>query len=411
MNSIKAQARELDQADPLAHKKSEFYLPEGVIYLDGNSLGALPHSARVRAKDVVDAQWGDGLITSWNQHGWIDLPHRVGSKLGKLLGAADGQLVCCDSISVNLFKLLSAALKMRPERHVIATTAENFPTDIYIAEGLIEQLGGKHELRLLEEQNLCEALTDDIAVLMITQVNFRTGLKQDMEAVTRLAHEKGILVIWDLAHSAGAFPVRLDASEADFAVGCTYKYLNGGPGAPAFVYVASRHQAEYIQPLSGWMGHAEPFAFSPHYRPAQGIRQNLSGTPGVIGMSILDAALEVFEDVPLTALREKSLALMRFFENCLEAHDIAGYLTPCYPEEQHRGSQLAFRHPDAYAICQAWIADGVIGDFRAPDILRIGFAPLYLSYADIEQAVSRLAAILNEQRYQDPVFQQKLHVT
>lgn len=411
MNSITVQARDQDQADPLAHKKSEFYLPDGVIYLDGNSLGALPHAARRRATEVVESQWGDGLITSWNQHNWIDLPHRVGHKLAGLLGAAEGQLVCCDSISVNLFKLLSAALKMRPDRHVIATTADNFPTDIYTAEGLIAQLGGKHALRLLDEQTLCESLSDDIAVLMITQVNFRTGLKQDMQAVTRAAHEKGILVIWDLAHSAGAFPVELDASNADFAVGCTYKYLNGGPGAPAFVYVASRHQADYVQPLSGWMGHAEPFAFSPHYQPAAGIRQNLSGTPGVIGMSILDAALEVFEDVPLTALRDKSLALMRFFEECLQAYGIADHLTPCYPSAQERGSQLAFRHPHAYAICQAWIADGVIGDFRAPDILRIGFAPLYLSYADIAQAVARLAVILTEQRYQDPVFQQKLHVT
>ena len=401
----------LDKQDQLAFKKAQFSLPENIIYLDGNSLGAMPVSAQQRAEHVVREQWGNGLITSWNQHDWIGLPEQVGNKIAALIGAAEGQVVCCDSISVNLFKVLSAALKMRPGRQFIATTEDNFPTDIYMAEGLISLLDNSHTLTFIDEQNIVDALHEDIAVLMLTQVNFRTGYRQDMKAITDAAHEKGILVIWDLAHSAGAFEVELDACEADFAVGCTYKYLNGGPGAPAFIYVARRHQQHYIQPLSGWMGHASPFTFDPHYQPADGVSQNLSGTPGVVGMSILDASLDVFDDVALSEIREKSEALMNWFQDCLHAHDLDTEFETCSPSVDVRGSQLAFRHQDAYAICQAWIARGVIADFRAPDILRIGFAPLYLSFSDIAEAVYRLSDVMRKQTYLQSEYQQKHTVT
>lgn len=408
---LEQQAKTLDTQDLLADKKRLFSLPENVIYLDGNSLGAMPVAAQQRAEEVVREQWGNGLITSWNQHNWIGLPEKVGNKIGALTGARDGQVVCCDSISVNLFKVLSAALKMRPDRKVIATTEDNFPTDIYMAEGLIAQLGDRCSLKFIDERNIIDTLSEDIAVLMLTQVNFRTGFRQDMKAITDAAHEKGILVVWDLAHSAGAFEVELDACSADFAVGCTYKYLNGGPGAPAFIYVAERHQRHYAQPLSGWMGHASPFDFNPHYEGAKGVTQNLSGTPGVIGMSVLDAALDVFKDVSLKHVRDKSEALMSWFEQCLQQHGLDSELECCSPPVVTRGSQLAFRHHEAYAICQAWIAQGVIADFRAPDILRIGFAPLYLSFSDITEAVSRLAEVMRQKAYLQPEFQQRQAVT
>ncbi len=270
-------AEQLDDKDPLRLKRDEFALPNGTIYLDGNSLGPLPKAAEVRAHDVVKRQWGDGLITSWNQHQWISMPTRVGDRIGQLIGAASGQVVCCDSISINLFKVLSAALKMNPSRKVIATTRDNFPTDIYMVQGLLDLLGDEYRLHYIDEDNICNELDEDVAVVMLTQVNFRTGKKLDMQKVTAFAQSKGILTLWDLAHSAGAFPVDLDACNVDFAVGCTYKYLNGGPGALAFVYVAQRHQKDYQQPLSGWMGHSAPFEFSPDYTPTEVLSKIFAG--------------------------------------------------------------------------------------------------------------------------------------
>ena len=400
-----------DKQDPLASKRDEFVLPEGTIYLDGNSLGPLPVAARERAREVVEQQWGNDLITSWNQHDWIGLPGSVGNKIGRLLGAKPGQVVCCDSISVNLYKVLSAALRLRPDRKVIATTRDNFPTDIYMVEGLIKQLGQDYKLRFIDEQDLDAGLSDDVAVVMLTQVNFRSGYKHNMQAVTDTVHAQGALMLWDLAHSAGAFPVALDECNVDFAVGCTYKYLNGGPGSPAFIYVAARHQQDYQQPLSGWMGHAEPFAFSPEYAPADNIRQNLAGTPGILGMSVLDAALTVFDDLSLQDIANKANALMDYFLEKLAEADLDATLALISPTADSRGSQLAFRHPDSYAICQAWINAGVIADFRAPDILRVGFAPLYLRFADVDTAISQLAEIMREKRYQRSEFQQRLKVT
>lgn len=404
-------AKQLDEKDPLFSKASEFSLPNNTIYLDGNSLGPLPKKAEERAGEVVKNQWGEGLITSWNKHQWISLPQQVGDKIGTIVGAKQGQVICCDSISINLFKVLSAALKMHPERKVIATTRNNFPTDIYMVQGLLDLLGAEYSIRYVDENSVGAQLDEDIAVLMLTQVNFRSGLKLDMKGITEQAHNKGILTLWDLAHSAGAFPVALDECNVDFAVGCTYKYLNGGPGAPAFIYVARRHQDAYKQPLSGWMGHSSPFSFSPDYTPDTSIKQNLCGTPGIIGMSILDAALDVFEDVSIKAIDEKSKKLQAYFIAEAKRAGLLDELKVVSPSLDNRGSQIAFAHDDAYAICQAWIADGVIADFRAPNILRVGFAPLYLSFADVEKAVNALAAIMSEKRYVREEFKQQQSVT
>ena len=396
----------LDKADTLAHKRDEFDLPADTIYLDGNSLGALPKAVKSRVAEVVSQQWGRHLIRSWNDHQWIDLPTQVGEKIAPIIGADKGQVICCDSISVNLFKLLSSALSLNSERNVVLSTEDNFPTDLYMVQGLSELLGPDLcQLKLVAEQNIEQSLNDSVAVLLLTQVNFRTGKLLDMQKITQLAHEKGILVIWDLAHSAGAIPVELDDCNADFAVGCGYKYLNGGPGSPAFLYVAKRHQAAVKQPLSGWMGHAKPFAFDAKYQGANNINQYLCGTPSVIAMSALDAALDVWQDVDILQIREKSIALADVFIKLVQTHSCLRDLHLCSTENSsQRGSQLAFSHTDAFAICQALIEKGVIADFRAPNILRFGFTPLYTSFEDIYQAVTILAEVVKTQLYTEPRF-------
>ncbi|MDN3486489.1 kynureninase [Pseudoalteromonas sp. APC 3224] len=396
----------LDKADTLAHKRDEFDLPADTIYLDGNSLGALPKAVKSRVAEVVSQQWGSHLIRSWNDHQWIDLPTQVGEKIAPIIGADKGQVICCDSISVNLFKLLSSALSLNSERNVVLSTEDNFPTDLYMVQGLSELLGPDLcQLKLVSEQNIEQSLNDSVAVLLLTQVNFRTGKLLDMHKITQLAHEKGILVIWDLAHSAGAIPVELDDCNADFAVGCGYKYLNGGPGSPAFLYVAKRHQAAVKQPLSGWMGHAKPFAFDAKYQRANNINQYLCGTPSVIAMSALDAALDVWQDVDISKIREKSIALADVFIKLLQTHSCLRDLHLCSTENSsQRGSQLAFSHTDAFAICQALIEKGVIADFRAPNILRFGFTPLYTSFEDIWNAVTILAEVVKTQLYTEPRF-------
>jgi len=396
----------LDKADKLAHKRDEFDLPADTIYLDGNSLGALPKAVKSRVAEVVSQQWGSHLIRSWNDHQWIDLPTQVGEKIAPIIGADKGQVICCDSISVNLFKLLSSALSLNSERNVVLSTEDNFPTDLYMVQGLSELLGPDLcQLKLVSEQNIEQSLNDSVAVLLLTQVNFRTGKLLDMHKITQLAHEKGVLVILDLAHSAGAIPVELDDCNADFAVGCGYKYLNGGPGSPAFLYVAKRHQAAVKQPLSGWMGHAKPFAFDAKYQRANNINQYLCGTPSVIAMSALDAALDVWQDVDISKIREKSIALADVFIKLVQTHSCLRDLHLCSTENSsQRGSQLAFSHTDAFAICQALIEKGVIADFRAPNILRFGFTPLYTSFEDIYQAVTILAEVVKTQLYTQPRF-------
>ncbi|MFB1037062.1 MAG: kynureninase, partial [Sinobacterium sp.] len=386
----------LDRADPLAKKRLEFELPANTIYLDGNSLGALPKSVKSRVAEVVSQQWGNDLIKSWNSHNWIDLPIKVGEKIAPLIGAAQGQVICCDSISVNLFKLLCSALKLNSERSVVLSTKDNFPTDLYMVQGLSDLLGPDLcQLQMVEEQNIQQHLTESVAVLLLTQVNFRTGRVLDMAKLTQLAHDKGILVIWDLAHSAGALPVELDECEVDFAVGCGYKYLNGGPGSPAFLYVAKRHQQRVKQPLSGWMGHAKPFAFDAKYHPSLNINQFQCGTPSVISMSALDAALDVWQDVDMLQIRHKSEALAAVFIKLVNMNKCLHELILCSPDmAQKRGSQLAFSHHAAFSICQALIEKGVIADFRAPNILRCGFTPLYTSVEDVWKAVTTLVNIV-----------------
>lgn len=400
-----------DAADPLAPFRDRFVLPEGLVYLDGNSLGALPKAAAARLADVVSREWGEGLIRSWNDAGWIDLPRRVGDKVARLVGAAAGEVVCADSTSVNLFKVLSAALALRPGRRTILSEEGNFPTDLYVAEGLSRLAGRGHRLRLAGKEGIAGALDEDAAVLLLTHVDYRTGERHDLEALTRAAHEAGALAVWDLAHTAGAMPVDLHAAGADFAVGCGYKYLCGGPGAPAFLWVPKRHQDAFVQPLSGWLGHAAPFAFEPSYRPADGVSRYLCGTPPILSMSALDAALDLLLEADLALVRAKSEALTSFFVEAVEelCGDAVRLVSPRDPSR--RGSQVSFSHPDGYAVVRALVSRGVVGDFRAPDVLRFGFAPLHVRFVDAFDAARALAEVLSSHAHERPEFRRREAVT
>lgn len=402
----------LDATDPLAPFRERFALPEGVIYLDGNSLGALPKAAPGRVAQVVAEEWGQSLIRGWTMHRWIDLPRRVGDKIGRLIGAAPGEVLAADSTSVNLFKLMAAALRLKPDRRVILSERSNFPTDLYIAEGLIELTGGRHELRLVDGAGIADAIDGDTALVSLTHVNYRTGALHDMADVTARARRAGALVLWDLAHSAGAVPVDLNGCGADFAVGCGYKYLNGGPGAPAFLFAAHRHHAGLRPALSGWMGHAAPFAFEPGYRPADGLERMLAGTPAVIGLAALEAGVDLMLEADGAALRSKSLALGRVFVDLMERRcGRHGFRLASPTDESARGSQICFAHEHGYPIMQALIARGVIGDFRAPDILRFGFAPLYVRHADIWHAVDHLSAVMDSGEWDRREFHARASVT
>ena len=407
----------LDAADPLAPLRDQFHLPPGVIYLDGNSLGVLPRSTAARVQQVVTEEWGAGLIRSWNSAGWITLPQRVGDKIARLVGVGAGELVVADSTSVNLFKVLSAALSIAqadaPARRVIVSERSNFPTDLYIAQALAAERG--FELRLVEPEDLPAALGAQTAVLMLTHVNYRTGRMHDMAALSRASHEAGALVIWDLAHSAGAVPLALADDGADFAIGCGYKYLNGGPGAPAFVWAHPRHADRFWQPLAGWMGHAAPFEFTPGYRPAAGISRYLCGTPPVLSLAALecgvDSVLAAQALGGMPALRAKSLALTKLFAAQVQAH-CPGLSLVSPLDDAQRGSQVCFGHTEiGYPVMQALIARGVIGDFRAPDVLRFGFTPLYLRFVDAFDAAEHLRQVLNGGEWQRPEFNQRQAVT
>ncbi len=403
-----------DAEDRLAPHRDAFALPDGVIYLDGNSLGALPRNVAARVASTLEREWGHGLIRSWNEAGWIDLPARVGARIAPLIGADPACVVAADSTTVNLFKTVSAALALRPDRRRIVTETRNFPTDNYIAEGVIRQCGGRHELvHAADADAVIDCLDADTAVLMLSHVNYRDGAVHDMAGLTRVAHEAGALVIWDLAHSAGVLPLDLAGCDVDFAVGCGYKFLNGGPGAPAFLYAAERHHGGFAQPLSGWFGHADPFGFDPHYRPAGDITQYLCGTPPVISMVALEAALELWDKVDLRDVHAKSQGLTDFFIELVEVRCAGHGLTLVSPRDAaRRSAQVSLSHPTAgYAIISALIADGVIGDFRAPDILRFGFAPLYTRFADVWHAVDRLAAILDGRLWDRPEFHARRTVT
>ena len=393
----------LDAQDPLAPLREQFDLPDGVIYLDGNSLGARPKAALARAQQVIAQEWGHDLIRSWNTAGWFDMPRRLGDRLAPLIGARAGEVVVTDTTSLNLFKALAAALHMQKDgaRRVIVTERANFPTDIYMAQGLASWLDRGYSLRLVDSpEELESAIGADTAVLMLTHVNYRTGYQHDMAAVSALAHAHGALALWDLAHSAGAVPVDLHAAGADLAVGCTYKYLNGGPGAPAFIWVPRHHQAAFRQPLSGWWGHAAPFEMSPDFAPVDGIGRALCGTQPIASLALVECGLEIFEQSSISAIRAKSLALTDLFIALVEArcggHPL-GLVTP--REHARRGSQVSFMHPHGYAVMAALIARGVIGDYREPAIMRFGFTPLYTSFADVWDAVEILREILDDQAY------------
>ncbi|MGO1120954.1 kynureninase [Rhodovibrionaceae bacterium A322] len=395
----------LDQADPLAKKRDLFELPEGVVYLDGNSLGPLTRMARRRLAQAVQVEWGQDLITSWNKHGWYDAPARVGAKIGKLVGAEEGSVLACDGTSINLFKLIVAAMRLRKNRRVILSDKGNFPTDLYIAQGVADLLD-KPELRLVETEQLEGALNEEVALLIISHVDYRTGRLHDMKAITEKAHSVGAMVLWDLCHSAGVMSVDLADCRADLAVGCGYKYLNGGPGAPAYLYVAPRWQSVIKPPLSGWWGHDAPFAFDLDYRPADGIARNLCGTQSVLGLTALEAALQAFGGLSRKQLRAKSEKMTQLFIDLLDQEcGSYGFKLASPRNPAQRGSQVSLHHPEGYAIVQALIARGVIGDFRAPDFIRLGFAPLYLRYSDIWKTVAILKEIMATQAWQDPAFQ------
>ena len=401
-------ARALDAADPLAAMAKRFALPDGVTYLDGNSLGALPCATGAAVANVIEQQWGDDLITSWNRHGWIDSPTALAAKLAPLIGAAAHEVLVCDSTSVNLYKLLAAAIAARPGRHVILSEAENFPTDLYIAEGLAKMLPGI-ELKTVERSEIAAALDDQVAVLMLTHVDYRSGERHDMAALSAAARDAGALSVWDLSHSAGALDLSLSADGADLAVGCGYKYLNGGPGAPAFLYVAAALQDALHSPLSGWMGHEAPFAFDGAYRPGAGIARFLAGTPSIIAMTALDAGLASFDGVRMAEVEAKSASLTDYFIACVEAY-CPGLELASPRAAARRGSHVSFRHPEAYAVMQALIAGGVIGDVRMPDLIRFGFAPLYNSHEDTFRAARRLGGIIDGSLWDDPRYRERATV-
>ncbi len=395
-----------DEEDPLAHLRNQFALPPNVIYLDGNSLGAQPKSALKRAQQVIEHEWGNDLIRSWNVAGWFDLPSRLGNLLAPIIGAKPGEVVVTDSTSINLFKALAAALtcqkKNHPKKKIIVSERSNFPTDLYIVQGLTEWLDLGYQLKLVDSpEQLTGAINFDTAVVMLTQVNYRTGELLDMKNITAHAQSHDALTLWDLSHSAGAVPVDLNECHADFAVGCTYKYLNGGPGSPAYIWVAERHLSDFTQPLSGWWSHATPFSMQPEFVPAATIRRALCGTQPIISLALVESGLDIFHQTNMTALRKKSLALSDLFIELTESLSNIHGLKLITPRQHHqRGSQLNFTHPHAYSLIQALIARGIIGDYREPAVMRFGFTPLYTRFVDVWNAVDALRDILDNRKYE-----------
>ena len=412
MATSRADCQALDATDPFAEKRSLFHLPPGLIYLDGNSLGLMPKSVPARLQEVARAQWGDTLIKSWNQHGWFDLPRKVGDRIARLIGAPPASVIAGDTISVNLFKLIAAAAKLNPQRRVILSDNGNFPSDLYIAQGFRDLLDDGYVVKLVAPEEVLGAIDESVAVTMITEVDYRTARLHDMRAVTARAHENGALTIWDLAHSAGATEVDLTGAKADFAVGCTYKYLNGGPGAPAFLYVRPDLQDRVQPALTGWWGHASPFAFDLDYRPASGIVRNQCGTQPILSLAALDAALDVWDDVDMQALRRKSKALCGTFIDLVRQRCGGHGVITAGPDDLNlRGSHVSLHHVQGYAVMQALIASNVVGDFRAPDMIRFGFTPLYTSFSDVWDAVDHLARVLDTRAWDQPQFRARKAVT
>lgn len=410
------QCQQWDAEDELANLKSQFDLPQGVIYLDGNSLGAKPIKAMDCAQQVINQQWGTDLINSWNKAGWWDLPVRLGNKIGQLVGARENETVVTDTTSMNLFKVLATAIgiqQQHPTRKTIIAERDSFPTDLYMIEGFMALINQGYKLQLIDQpEDLPQYLDEQTAVVVLSHVNYRTGYLHDMATVNQQAHAQGALIIWDLCHSIGAVPIDLNGSNSDFAIGCTYKYLNGGPGSPAMLWVHSRYQTAFNQPLSGWWGHAKPFAMDVSYTPADNVRRYLCGTQPIVSMSLVECGVDIFLQTDMQALRQKSLRLTDVLIQLLE-QECAGYdLTLITPREHlHRGSHISVRHPHGYAIVQALIARGVIGDYREPEVIRLGVTPLYLSFCDIWQAVQHLKQVLVSQEWAQPQFQTRQQVT
>lgn len=398
-------------SDVFSQTRKAFDLPKGIIYLDGNSLGPMQHAVQARLLSVMRDEWATKLVRGWNDAGWMDLAGGIGDKIGRLIGAPAGSVLAADSTSINVFKVLTAALKLaKTGRSTVLSDTGNFPTDLYVAQGAIKAGGDRHRLRLVEPEHVLQAIDADTAVVMLTHVDYRTGRIHDMAEITARAHECGALAIWDLAHSAGALPVALAKCDADFAVGCGYKYLNGGPGAPAFLYVAARLSDAVEPTLAGWMGHEAPFAFDLDYRPAKGLDRMRVGTPPVLAMAALDAALDIWNGIDIGAVRRRSVELSERFIGEVERRcPELSLASPRDPEK--RGSQVSFRFDEGYAAMQALIDRGVIGDFRAPDIMRFGFTPLYLDLRDIDEAVSRLEQVVGDRLFDDARYRQRARVT
>jgi kynureninase len=407
MSRMLEEVRALDSADPLRGFRDRFVLPEGLIYLDGNSLGALPRAAIARQRALVEEEWGSELIRSWNTRGWIDAPRRVGAKIAALIGAKPNEVIVADSTSVNLFKLIVAAAALS-DRPSLLTEAGNFHTDLHIASGAAELTGLR--LDIASRGEIEGRIGPDTNLLLLTHVHYKSADRFDMAETSARAKAAGALTLWDLSHSVGAVPLHLNRDGAELAVGCGYKYLNGGPGAPAFLYVAEPLQDRLLSPLRGWMGHAEPFAFTDDYRPAPGIDRFLAGTPPMLSLAALESGVESFADTDMEAIWAKSVALFDLFADLVEAHCPAlECISPLEPER--RGSHISFRHPNAFEICQALIADGVIGDFRAPDVVRFGLTPLYLGFEDVWEAVARMRSILDGGGWREPRFAVRGKVT
>ncbi len=404
-----AEAEAADAADPLAGARDRFHLPAGTIYLDGNSLGPAPRAALAEVARAAEREWAEDLIASWNKADWFALPTRYGDMLAPVIGAGPGEVVVCDTTSINIFKTLGAALHLRPGRRVIVAEGGSFPTDLYMVEGA---LGARGRLEGVDGPDLLDLIDEDVAAVLVNQVDYRTGRLRDLAAVTAKAHDVGALAIWDLCHSAGVVEVGLNAGGADMAVGCTYKYLNGGPGSPAFVFAAARHLGAIHQPLSGWWGHARPFAFEQGYTPDTGIRKFLCGTQGILSLRAMRPGLELLEEYALADIRAKSLALTDRFMALVEASCAGfgvGLMTP--REAEARGSQVALTHPEGYAVVRALIGRGVVGDFRAPDVMRFGFAPLYLRHVDVARAARMLREVLASEVWRDPRYAAREAVT
>ncbi|MBH5321669.1 kynureninase [Aurantiacibacter sediminis] len=411
MDAIFDKADSLDASDPLRAFRDEFALRDGLIYLDGNSLGAMPKRTPARMDRTIQQEWREGLITSWNAADWVNAPRRIGDKIAPIIGAGEGEVVVTDSTSINIFKALTAALSLQPERSILLTETTNFPTDHYMMQGITAFSGGRIETRSAAPEDVLDHLSDNVAVLLLTHVHYKTGRMRDMAAVTAKAQEHGVLVVWDLSHSAGAVELALGAANVDFAVGCGYKFLNGGPGAPAFLYAAKRHH-EAMPVLAGWFGHARPFAFEEEYEAADNIERFLCGTPGILGMAALEEGVELMLRADMAEVRRKSAALGDLFIECMDGWAGDHSFTLVSPRDAgQRGSHVSYSHKDGYAMMQALKARDVIGDFREPDVMRFGLTPLYLSYRDMVEAAARLRSICESREWDRPEYKERAAVT